>query len=144
MNDHHKGNLKARERMVAQYLIAGIEDAIVVGTDHAAEAIMGFFTKFGDAGADVIPLYGLNKRQGKQLCQYLNCPQKLYEKIPTADLEDARPQIPDEEALGVSYEAIDDYLEGKDIKLKDRQVIEYWYKRNIHKRSMPRTIGDIF
>uniref|UniRef100_UPI000946EBFF ammonia-dependent NAD(+) synthetase n=1 Tax=Pseudomonas aeruginosa TaxID=287 RepID=UPI000946EBFF len=65
--DYTKGNVKARIRMVAQYAIAGERGALVVGTDHAAEAITGFFTKYGDGGADVLPLNGLTKRQGRAL-----------------------------------------------------------------------------
>jgi NH3-dependent NAD+ synthetase len=57
------GNIKARERMVAQFAVAGAHDGIVIGTDHAAEALMGFFTKFGDGAADITPLTGLNKRR---------------------------------------------------------------------------------
>ncbi len=144
INDHHKGNIKARERMVAQYLVAGVYDAIVVGTDHAAEAITGFFTKWGDQGADVIPLYGLNKRQGKVLSEYLQMPEKLYLKVPTADLEDSRPGLADEVALGVKYSAIDDYLEGRVVSVQDRKVIEMWYEKTRHKRENPRNVYEVF
>ncbi len=144
INDHHKGNIKARERMVAQYLVAGVYDAIVVGTDHAAEAITGFFTKWGDQGADVIPLYGLNKRQGKMLAISLKVPKILYLKTPTADLEDSRPGLADEDALGVSYQAIDDYLEGKIIAKSDQDIIEKWYAKTIHKRENPRNLYEQF
>jgi len=89
--DYHKGNVKARVRMVAQYAIAGERGALVVGTDHAAEAVTGFFTKYGDGGADVLPLSGLTKRQGRALLVQLGAPERLYEKAPTADLLDGRP-----------------------------------------------------
>ena len=84
----------------------------MIGTDHAAENITGFFTKFGDGGADILPLFRLNKRQGKQLLKALGADPALYEKIPTADLEEEKPGIADEVALGVTYNEIDDYLEG--------------------------------
>lgn len=113
LSDFVRGNEKARERMKAQYSIAGMTSGVVVGTDHAAEAITGFFTKYGDGGTDINPLYRLNKRQGKQLLAALGCPEHLYKKAPTADLEDDRPSLPDEVALGVTYDNIDDYLEGK-------------------------------
>jgi len=71
LSDFVKGNVKARERMVAQYALAGAENLLVVGTDHAAEAVTGFFTKYGDGGADILPLSGLTKRQGKALLQHL-------------------------------------------------------------------------
>ena len=70
VSDFNKGNIKARSRMIAQYA-AGAHSGAVIGTDHAAENITGFFTKFGDGGADILPLYRLNKRQGKQLLQEL-------------------------------------------------------------------------
>jgi NAD+ synthase len=60
--DFGKGNLKARARMMAQDAIAGHLAALVVGTDHAAEAVMGFFTKYGDGRCDVTPLAGLTER----------------------------------------------------------------------------------
>lgn len=139
LSDFHKGNEKARERMKVQYAIAANTSGIVVGTDHSAENITGFFTKHGDGAADIAPLFGLNKRQGRQLLQYLYAPAHLYEKVPTADLEDDKPQLPDEEALGVTYEAIDNYLEGKGVSPEDATIIERHYVRNAHKRELAYT-----
>src|SRR5690606_20870279 len=76
MTDFTKGNVKARVRMVAQYALAGQHSLLVIGTDHAAEAVTGFFTKFGDGGADVLPLSGLTKRQGRALLQELDAPER--------------------------------------------------------------------
>ncbi|KAA9242000.1 MULTISPECIES: ammonia-dependent NAD(+) synthetase [Aerococcus] len=142
LSDFNKGNIKARQRMVVQYAIAGQCSGVVVGTDHAAEAVTGFYTKFGDGASDIVPLWRLNKRQGKQLLKALNCPPHLYDKVPTADLEDDRPQLPDEEALGVSYQAIDDYLEGQDVSDQDAQTIENWYQKSQHKRHLPINLYD--
>ncbi|EIZ4629221.1 ammonia-dependent NAD(+) synthetase [Staphylococcus pseudintermedius] len=139
LSDFHKGNEKARERMKVQYAIAANTSGIVVGTDHSAENITGFFTKHGDGAADIAPLFGLNKRQGRQLLQYLGAPAHLYEKVPTADLEDDKPQLPDEEGLGVTYEAIDNYLEGNGVSPEDAAVIERHYVRNAHKRELAYT-----
>jgi len=144
LNDFVKGNEKARERMKGQYSIAAMNGAVVLGTDHAAEAITGFYTKFGDGGADLMPIFRLNKRQGKQLLAELQCPEHLYKKVPTADLEEDRPSLPDEVALGVSYDQIDDYLEGKEIPEEPRQRLEGYYLRSQHKRHMPITIFDDF
>lgn len=144
LSDFGKGNEKARERMKAQYSIALMTNSVVVGTDHAAEAITGFYTKYGDGGVDLVPIYRLNKRQGKQLLAYLGCPEHLYKKTPTADLEDERPLLPDEEALGVTYEMIDDYLEGKEVPEEARKKIEAHYLKSQHKRHMPITIFDDF
>lgn len=142
ISDFNKGNIKARERMIVQYAIAGQYGGAVVGTDHAAEAVTGFYTKFGDGGADITPLSGLDKRQGKALLQYLKAPANLYEKIPTADLEDDKPMRADEAALGVCYEDIDNYLEGHVIAEKAAEKIESWYKKTRHKRHQPITPLD--
>lgn len=144
ISDFNKGNVKARQRMIAQYAIAGEVHGAVVGTDHAAESVTGFYTKFGDGAADVTPLWRLDKRQGKLMLKELGVPAKLYEKVPTADLEDNRPALPDEVALGVTYQEIDDYLEGKEIKEKAAQTIENWYAKTQHKRHLPITVYDEF
>lgn len=144
LTDFVKGNEKARERMKAQFAIAASHSAVVLGTDHAAEAITGFYTKYGDGGADLMPIFRLNKRQGKQILAYLHCPEHLYLKTPTADLEEDRPSLPDEVALGVTYDQIDNYLEGKTIDEAARKAIEGHYLRSQHKRHMPITIFDDF
>lgn len=144
LSDFVRGNEKARERMKAQYSIAGMTKGVVVGTDHAAEAVTGFYTKYGDGGTDINPLFRLNKRQGKQLLAALGCPEHLYKKAPTADLEDDRPSLPDEAALGVTYENIDDYLEGKTVAPETARIIEGWYLKTEHKRRPPVTIFDGF
>ncbi|MGX7030547.1 ammonia-dependent NAD(+) synthetase [Vagococcus zengguangii] len=144
ISDFNKGNIKARLRMTSQYAIAGQTNGAVIGTDHAAEAVTGFYTKFGDGAADLMPLFGLNKRQGRALLKELQAPTSLYEKVPTADLEDDKPQIPDEVALGVTYEAIDDYLEGKAVTPEASARIEQLYQNSEHKRHLPITIYDTF
>ncbi|MDT3391452.1 MAG: ammonia-dependent NAD(+) synthetase [Bacillota bacterium] len=144
INDFNKGNIKARQRMIAQYGIAGARQGVVLGTDHSAESITGFYTKFGDGGADLVPLYRLDKRQGKQMLKALGAPEHLYLKVPTADLEEDRPALPDEVALGVRYDEIDDYLEGKDVAPDAAEKIEGWYLKTAHKRHLPITIFDNF
>ncbi|WP_192456637.1 ammonia-dependent NAD(+) synthetase [Musicola keenii] len=144
LSDFVKGNEKARERMKAQYSIAGMNAGLVVGTDHAAEAVTGFFTKYGDGGTDINPIFRLNKRQGKALLKLLGCPSHLYTKAPTADLEDDRPALPDEAALGITYEKIDDYLEGKQLETIEAAIIESWYRKTEHKRRPPITVFDDF
>lgn len=144
LSDFAKGNEKARERMKAQYSIAAMYNGVVLGTDHAAEAVTGFYTKYGDGGVDLTPIFRLNKRQGKQLLKQLGCPEHLYLKVPTADLEENRPAIPDEVALGVTYDEIDDYLEGKLVSKESQEKIEGFYNRSLHKRHMPITVFDDF
>ncbi|WP_409272018.1 ammonia-dependent NAD(+) synthetase [Neobacillus sp. SCS-31] len=135
--DFQKGNVKARMRMIAQYAYAGMNGLLVIGTDHAAEAVTGFFTKFGDGGADVFPLTGLNKRQGRALMKELGAVERLYLKEPTADLLDHVPLQADETELGISYDVIDDYLEGKQISEENAKKIEQRFIISEHKRHMP-------
>lgn len=144
ISDFNIGNVKARQRMIAQYAIAGNYSGVVVGTDQSAESVTGFYTKYGDGGTDINPLFGLNKRQGRAMLKELGCPEHLYTKVPTADLENDRPSLPDEAALGVTYEAIDDYLEGKEVKEEDAKTIESWFVKTRHKRHMPIDIFDDF
>ena len=142
ISDFNKGNVKARHRMEVQYHIGAARGLAVLGTDHSAEAVTGFYTKYGDGGADLCPIFRLNKRQGKMLLEALECPEHLYLKMPTADLEDDKPGLGDEVALGVTYDAIDDYLEGRAVSEADAKQIESWYSRSRHKRSMPITVFD--
>ena len=143
LTDFNRGNVKARQRMIAQYAVAGEYGLAVIGTDHAAENITGFFTKFGDGGADILPLAGLTKRQGAALLRELGAPESTWAKVPTADLEDTRPSLPDEEALGVSYTDIDTYLE-TDQPLTDaaRTRLEHLWRVGEHKRHLPITPFD--
>ncbi|MGX7197416.1 ammonia-dependent NAD(+) synthetase [Enterococcus olivae] len=144
VSDFNKGNMKARQRMVTQYAIAGEYSGAVIGTDHAAENVTGFFTKFGDGGADILPLGSINKRQGKQMLAELGAPEEIYTKTPTADLEDGKPLIADETALGLRYDEIDDYLEGKTISSEAQERLENWWKKGEHKRHLPITRFDDF
>ncbi|MGO2722604.1 MAG: ammonia-dependent NAD(+) synthetase [Lactobacillus sp.] len=144
LTDFNKGNAKARIRMVVQYAIAGAHAGVVVGTDHAAENISGFYTKYGDGAADITPIFRLNKRQGKALLKELNCPEQLYLKAPTADLEENRPDLPDEVALGVTYDDIDDYLEGREVSDRAATIIENWWNKSKHKRRLPVSLFDDF
>ncbi|QBD76947.1 ammonia-dependent NAD(+) synthetase [Ktedonosporobacter rubrisoli] len=142
MTDYNKGNQKAQERMTVQYRIAHQFNVLVVGTDHAAEAVVGFFTKYGDGGVDLTPLTGLNKQQGRLLLQHLGAPEQIYTKLPTADLLDQNPGRLDEDELGTSYEMIDAYLSGKEVPSEVAQNIEHRYQRTEHKRHEPVTPFD--
>ncbi|PSU36050.1 ammonia-dependent NAD(+) synthetase [Photobacterium lutimaris] len=140
--DFVKGNVKARTRMIAQYEIAGLVGGLVLGTDHSAENITGFYTKFGDGACDLAPLFGLNKRQVRQVAAKLGAPEQLVVKVPTADLEELAPQKADEDALNISYEQIDDFLEGKAIEPSVADRLVGIYKATQHKRQPIPTIYD--
>ncbi|NDK31528.1 ammonia-dependent NAD(+) synthetase [Nesterenkonia haasae] len=140
--DFHRGNVKARLRMTAQYAVAGEQSALVVGTDHGAESVTGFFTKFGDGGADILPNFALNKRQIRQLLQHLGVDEHIWSKAPTADLLDDSPGQLDEIELGITYDQIDDYLEGQSIDDDAAARLESHYLATRHKRTVPVTPLD--
>jgi NAD+ synthase len=142
IQDFAKGNVKARMRMIAQYEIAGLLGGLVLGTDHSAENVTGFYTKYGDGACDLVPLFGLNKRQIRQLAAQFGAPQEIIAKVPTADLETLDPSKSDEDALGLSYDQIDDFLEGKKIDPAAEQRIIHIFLTTAHKRQPIATVYD--
>lgn len=142
--DFVKGNVKARQRMVAQYEVAGLLGGLVLGTDHSAENITGFFTKWGDGACDLAPLFGLSKRQVRAIARALGAPEQLVIKTPTADLECETPQKADEAALGLSYDDIDDFLEGKNIsETVEKRLIDIYTRSQHKRRPIPTIYSDI-
>ena len=141
--DFVKGNTKARARMIAQYQVAGLLSGLVLGTDHSAENITGFYTKWGDGACDLAPLFGLSKRQVRQIATELGVPEHLITKVPTADLESLSPAKSDEDALGLSYQQIDDFLENKSYdEVVEQKIIEI-YNKTQHKRQPIPIIYDL-
>jgi NAD+ synthase len=140
--DFVKGNVKARTRMVIQYQVAGLLEALVLGTDHSAENVTGFYTKYGDGACDLAPLFGLNKRQVRQIAEFLGAPQHIIYKAPTADLETLAPQKSDEQALGMSYDQIDDFLEGRVVAVEIAEKLVAIFEKTQHKRVPIPTIYD--
>jgi NAD+ synthase len=142
IQDFAKGNVKARMRMIAQYEVAGLLGGLVLGTDHSAENVTGFYTKYGDGACDLTPLFGLNKRQIRQVAAQLGAPQSIISKTPTADLETLAPSKPDEAALGLSYDQIVEFLEGKKIDPAAEQRIIHIFLSTAHKRQPIATVYD--
>lgn len=140
--DFARGNVKARTRMVIQYHIAALLGGLVLGTDHSAENITGFYTKWGDGACDLAPLFGLSKRQVRLVGKTLGAPNLLVSKTPTADLECLAPQKADEAALGLTYEQIDDFLEGKAVSAEVSDKLIGIYLKTQHKRQPIPTIYD--
>ena len=140
--DFARGNVKARVRMVAQYEIAGLLGGLVLGTDHSAENVTGFYTKYGDGACDLAPLFGLNKRQVRQIAAQLGAPKGIIAKAPTADLQSLDPSKPDEEELGLTYDQIDDFLEGRKIDAEVEARIIARYVATAHKREAIATVYD--
>jgi NAD+ synthase len=135
--DFHRGNVKARMRMISQYQLAGIYSGLVLGTDHNSENVTGFYTLHGDGACDLLVLNGLNKRQVRLIAKDLGAPEWLYAKKATADLEDDKPQLLDEDSLGISYDQIDDFLEGKEVDLEKQKLLIDRYAFTEFKRRMP-------
>jgi NAD+ synthase len=115
-----------------QYALAFDLNLLVVGTDHASEAVTGFYTKWGDGAVDVTPLSTLNKRQVRQLASAIGVPQSVLDKAPTAGLWEGQT---DEGELGITYEANSDYLEGKAIDPAMAEKLEQKYRITEHKRA---------
>ncbi|MGI5309112.1 ammonia-dependent NAD(+) synthetase [Rheinheimera sp. WS51] len=138
--DFAKGNVKARSRMIVQYHVAALVKGLVIGTDHSAENITGFYTKWGDGACDLAPLFGLSKRQVRLLGKSLGAAAALVDKTPTADLESLAPLKADEAALGLSYQQIDDFLEGKVVAAEVSEKLISIYTKTQHKRQPIPTI----
>ena len=101
------------------------------------ETSWGRSNKFGDGAADLLPLAGLNKRRVRAIASYLGAPAKLIGKVPTADLDDGAPLRPDEDVYGVTYDQIDDFLEGKAVNQAVAGTIASAYRATAHKRTLP-------
>ncbi len=126
-------NTRARLRMSTLYAVASEMKYLVVGTDNKAELYTGYFTKHGDGGVDILPLANLSKREVYSLSEELGVPKSILEREPSAGLWKGQT---DETELGVTYDEIDDYLEGKEISDISMKRIEYLHKISEHKRVM--------
>jgi len=135
--DFVKGNVKARARMMAQYAIANFANGLVVGTDHGAEAVMGYFSKFGDGACDIAPLSGMIKAQVREMALVLGATREMAYKVPTADLEELDPGKPDEVAYGCTYDDIDAFLLGRKVTPEVEALIIAQYEKTAHKRALP-------
>jgi len=130
-------NLRARLRMSTLYAVETNYNYLVVGTDNAAEWHTGYFTKYGDGGVDIQPIIDLTKEEVAKMARFLNLPDAVIEKTPSADLWVGQT---DEAELGTSYKYIDRYLEGKTIPAEDKKVIENLHFRTEHKRNIARQL----
>jgi NAD+ synthase len=112
-----RANLKPRLRMAALYFLANMHSYLVVGTGNKTELMLGYFTKHGDGGVDLLPIGGLYKTQVRQLARELGIPDRIIEKAPSAGLWAGQT---DEEELGIVYEDLDRTLEAiEHYRLKD-------------------------
>ncbi|OGS50743.1 MAG: hypothetical protein A3K65_06010 [Euryarchaeota archaeon RBG_16_68_12] len=141
------GNVKARVRMILLYAIANREQRIVMGTGNKSELACGYFTVFGDGGADFLPIGDLYKTQVREMAASLGVPKRILEKVPTAGLW---PGQTDEDELGIRYEDLDRVLLGIELRLSPEDVasrtgvdlatvhrVEAIVARSVHKRKTP-------
>ncbi|MGI6425511.1 MAG: NAD(+) synthase [Tepidanaerobacteraceae bacterium] len=130
-----KANIKPRLRMTTLYYYAGLYNFLVVGAENKSELTVGYFTKYGDGGADLWPIGDLVKRQVRELASYLGIPQRIIDKEPAAGLWSGQT---DEQEMGITYDELDTYIlngETSNKLIKDR--IEKLNKRSEHKRRLP-------
>jgi NAD+ synthase len=130
-----EANIKPRLRMITLYYFANKLNYLVVGTGNKSELTIGYFTKYGDGGADILPLGNLLKNQVKELAEYLGIPKKIINKPPSAGLWEGQT---DEEEIGISYNQLDKYLKAG--KLNDKIIekkIQDKIIQSAHKRNIP-------
>ena len=129
-----QANVKPRLRMTALYYHANALNYLVVGTSNRSELTIGYFTKYGDGAADILPLAGLVKRQVRQLAVHLGVPQRVVDKPPSAGLWSGQT---DEEEIGLTYEQIDRYLLTGEAEPEVGEQIEARLRQTRHKRERP-------
>ncbi len=127
-----KSNLKVRMRMVALFAYAQEKKGLVLGTDNADERYVGYFTKYGDGAADVLPIVHLTKSEVRDAAKMYGLSEILANRIPSAGLFEGQT---DEKEMGISYKDLDDFLLGKEIDPKAKERIEYLHKISEHKRK---------
>ena len=130
-----EANIKPRLRMTTLYYFANKLNYLVVGTGNKTELTIGYFTKFGDGGADILPLGNLLKNQVKELAEYLGVPKKIINKPPSAGLWEGQT---DEEEIGISYNQLDKYLKAGKLNNKIiEKKIQDKITQSAHKRITP-------
>lgn len=152
------GNIRARCRMIAWYAVSNLRDGLVVGAGNKSELMVGYFTKMGDAGVDLLPIGDLYKTQVREMARALGVPKKVVEKTPSAGLWKGHT---DEAELGISYDNLDRILLGFELEMSPEDIVdrtglplkvvkrvEEMIRQSIHKRKMPlipkvgiRTVG---
>ncbi len=127
-------NAKPRLRMTTLYMLGQQRRYLVCGTGNKAELTIGYFTKHGDSGVDVLPLGDLLKQEVRELARYLEIPEEIIAKPPSAGLWKGQT---DEGEIGFSYDLIDKYLAGGDVPVEVKDKIEEMNRRSSHKRDVP-------
>ena len=129
-----QANLKARLRMLTLYYIANQLQYMVAGSGNKSELSIGYFTKYGDGGVDILPLGNLVKGQVIDLARHLGIPREIIDKPPSAGLWEGQT---DEVEMGISYDALDHYLLTGEASDELRKKIEAMKSSSAHKCSLP-------
>ena len=131
LTDAAISNIAPRLRMTTLYAIAHAENRLVAGTGNKCEIFMGYFTKWGDGASDFNPISDLCATEVFAFLRFLNAPASIVEKAPSAGLFDGQT---DEQEMGVTYRAIDDYLLSGVVNEHDKAIIDRYHSRSEHKR----------
>ncbi len=126
-------NIKVRLRMVTLYAIGQNRNSLVIGTDNMDELHVGYFTKYGDGASDLLPLAYLTKNEVRKASELYGINNKIITKIPSAGLFDDQS---DEKDLGFTYDELDAYLLGKEVKKTTQDKIERLHRISAHKRDI--------
>jgi NAD+ synthase len=129
-----QSNIKPRLRMITLYYLATQLNYLVVGTGNRSEIAIGYYTKYGDGGVDLLPIGNLVKRQVKELAEYLEIPREIINKPPSAGLWEGQT---DEGEMGLKYEELDHYLTAGEASDIVRTKIAAMAVGSAHKRAMP-------
>lgn len=125
-------NIKPRLRMTTLYYYAQLKNYLVVGSSNRSEFLLGYFTKYGDSGSDIMPLVDFTKKEIYDLAKCLEIPDEIIKKPPSAGLFEGQT---DEDEMGFSYQDLEKYLNNEQIDYKVKEKIEKMIKRSEHKRS---------
>ena len=131
LNASAVGNIAPRLRMTTLYAIAAAEGRLVAGTGNRSEIYMGYFTKWGDGSTDFNPIADLNVTEIFEFLDYLNAPESIRKKAPSAGLFEGQT---DEKEMGVSYAAIDRYMAGGEVTPEEKALIDRYHRISEHKR----------
>ncbi len=139
LNSAASTNINPRLRMIALYAVAAAENRLVAGTGNRSERYMGYFTKWGDGACDFNPIGDLTVTEIYEFLRYLEAPENIITKAPSAGLFEGQT---DEQEMGVTYAAIDRFLEGGEVSEAERAVIDRYHSRSEHKRRLPPVYGE--
>jgi NAD+ synthase len=129
-----KANLKPRLRMITLYYFANSNSYLVAGTGNKSEEMVGYFTKYGDGGVDILPIGDLLKKDVRVLAAEIGIPKEIIDKLPSAGLWDGQT---DEKEMGITYEQLDKILESNDFGTESGKKVSRMIRNSEHKRNPP-------